>query len=318
MDYRRIYAEFIEDRRSRERAPGGYSERHHIKPRCMGGDDSPANLIRLSPEDHYFAHLLLAYAHGGKNWVSIHAMCYLANEKGARERTKLCARMQFGHVRRALARHYRDVLSGPEGKIADKRKHTLRHMDGREVTGNRFELSFETGVTRQQISAVLRGAKKSAHGWYTTEHNPDGLSKAQLLSSALRSTEQFDLYHFDGRSWRGSIWDFRDQFGVALTFQHDEGCVQGWYRKEEQAEAHGALRTEARRRALVVRGNISGKHNPNADPKEYRFKVVQTGEIIAATKTEIRERFGLKSANLCAVFNGKQTQTGGIGLADAG
>ena len=51
------------------------------------------------------------------------------------------------------------------------------------------------------------------------------------------------------------------------------------------------------------------------DYKIYRFKIVATGEIIAATKTEIRERFGIKSANLCAVFKGKQTQTGGVALA---
>jgi len=37
-----------------------YQEKHHIIPRTMGGDDSPDNLIWLFPEEHYFAHKLLA------------------------------------------------------------------------------------------------------------------------------------------------------------------------------------------------------------------------------------------------------------------
>jgi hypothetical protein len=63
---------------------------------------------------------------------------------------------------------------------------------------------------------------------------------------------------------------------------------------------------------------MAGENNPNADPSVYQFVVIQTGEVIAATKTEIRQRFGIKSASLCAIFSGRRTQTGGICLADAG
>lgn len=315
MDYKRIYAAFIKDRRAKETALTGYVERHHILPRSMGGGDEPDNLIRLTPEDHYFAHLLLAYGHGGKNWVAVHAMCHLSNKHSASHRSKLAARMQFGHVRRALAAHYRDVLGGAKGKISDKRQFELRNFDGRSAIGNRFELADQTGVTRHQISAVLRGAKKNAHGWYSPLHNPDGLTRSEILSQKLRSSEVVVLYHFDGRIWRGTTWDFRRDFGVGLTFQHESGCVQGWYRSEQDAKAHGTLRAAAVRSAVKARGSISGASNPNADTQTYRFRVVQSGEVIEATKVQIRERFGIKSSNLCAIFNGKQKQTGGIALA---
>lgn len=78
MDYQRIYAAFIADRRAAEdtsRLLDTYTESHHISPRALGGDDSPANLIRLTPEDHFFAHLLLAKIHGGKMWYGLMAMC---------------------------------------------------------------------------------------------------------------------------------------------------------------------------------------------------------------------------------------------------
>lgn len=282
----------------------------------MGGGDDPENLIRLTPEDHYFAHLLLAYAHGGKNWVAVHAMCHLTNDYTKANRSKLEIRMQFGHVRRALAQHYRNVLKGPNGKIADQTRHRLKHFDGRVVEGNRFDLSEATGVTRQQISAVILGAKKSAHGWYSETHNPEGLTRSELLSRGLRSREQINLFHADGRTWTGTVWDFRKQFGVGLTFQHESGCVQGWYRSSDQAKSHGTLKKAVLARALEARGKISGASNPNADRRLYHFQVIATGEVIVATKTEIRERFGIKSPNLCAIFSGRQKQTGGIRLAE--
>lgn len=37
-----------------------YKERHHIKPKCMGGKDIEENLIDLYPKEHYEAHRLLA------------------------------------------------------------------------------------------------------------------------------------------------------------------------------------------------------------------------------------------------------------------
>lgn len=78
MNYQSIYSDFIADRRTKEAAliaSGAYSERHHILPRAHAGDDTPTNLIRLTPEDHFFAHLLLAKIHGGSMWYGLMAMC---------------------------------------------------------------------------------------------------------------------------------------------------------------------------------------------------------------------------------------------------
>ena len=35
----------------------GYVEKHHIIPTCMGGADVSSNLVNLTPEEHYLAHL---------------------------------------------------------------------------------------------------------------------------------------------------------------------------------------------------------------------------------------------------------------------
>ena len=47
-------------RRNQANPDGIIYERHHIKPRCMGGGDEIYNLIDLTPREHYIAHMLLA------------------------------------------------------------------------------------------------------------------------------------------------------------------------------------------------------------------------------------------------------------------
>jgi hypothetical protein len=317
MDYKRIYDAFIKGRRIKEASLIGYVERHHILPKCMGGGDNSENLIRLTPEDHYFAHLLLAKAYGGKNWVAVHAMCHLSNEYTKSGRNKLAARMQFGYVRRALAAHYRDILSGPHGKRADKTEYTMKHFDGRVACGNRFDLASVTGVSRQQISALLRGAKKTAHGWYSPAHNPNGLSGKELASATIRSRAYATLFHFDGRVWSGSPAAFSDMTGAKLTWNKPhQKHIAGWHRTREDAAEYAARVVAKSRRVASARGCIAGARNPNADALRYQWRVVATGELVDATKYEIRTRFLLKAAQISALFAGRQSQTGGIALAE--
>jgi hypothetical protein len=57
MDYKNHYDRLIE--RARDRRLVSYTEIHHVVPRCMGGSDESANLVKLTPEEHYVAHQLL-------------------------------------------------------------------------------------------------------------------------------------------------------------------------------------------------------------------------------------------------------------------
>lgn len=61
MDYKTHYHNLIE--RARCRILDGYKERHHIVPRCLGGNDSQENLVELTAREHYIAHQLLVKMH---------------------------------------------------------------------------------------------------------------------------------------------------------------------------------------------------------------------------------------------------------------
>lgn len=69
MNYKHHYELLIE--RARNRTLDGYSERHHIIPRCMGGGDDPENLVRLTPEEHFVAHQLLVKMYPEKQTLVI-------------------------------------------------------------------------------------------------------------------------------------------------------------------------------------------------------------------------------------------------------
>jgi len=59
MNYQKIYNDLMERAKNRK-SPKNY-EKHHILPRCKGGDNNPDNLVKLSIREHFIAHKLLWY-----------------------------------------------------------------------------------------------------------------------------------------------------------------------------------------------------------------------------------------------------------------
>lgn len=62
MDYGKIYARLIDRARTRILDDCFY-EKHHIIPLCLDGPDVDDNIVNLTPEEHYIAHLLLVKIH---------------------------------------------------------------------------------------------------------------------------------------------------------------------------------------------------------------------------------------------------------------
>ena len=58
MNYLKIYSQIID--RAKNNLREGYLEKHHIVPKCIGGDDTLSNLVLLTAREHYICHWLLA------------------------------------------------------------------------------------------------------------------------------------------------------------------------------------------------------------------------------------------------------------------
>ena len=61
MNWKRIHDQIIE--RAQNRTLEGYSELHHILPKCLGGNDNKNNLIKLTAREHFIIHKILNILH---------------------------------------------------------------------------------------------------------------------------------------------------------------------------------------------------------------------------------------------------------------
>lgn len=85
MNPQEQYTALIHNRAINPLPPDVYGEIHHIYPRCLGGNDEPENLIRLTLQEHYKAHSLLPliYTEGEAH----RKLCYAWNQMQGRMST---------------------------------------------------------------------------------------------------------------------------------------------------------------------------------------------------------------------------------------
>lgn len=81
MKYLKIYNEIIE--RAKNREVDGYVEKHHIIPKCIGGNNKKDNIVSLTPKEHYVCHRLLCeiYPNETKLKYAFWRMCNVANNE---------------------------------------------------------------------------------------------------------------------------------------------------------------------------------------------------------------------------------------------
>lgn len=90
-----------------------YQERHHIVPKCMGGEDTEDNLIYLYAQEHYYSHKLLALEHEDVPalqyawWNMCH--CRKANQK---DRVYEVSAEDYAEARERFAKEISSNLSG--------------------------------------------------------------------------------------------------------------------------------------------------------------------------------------------------------------
>lgn len=135
MNYNRLYSKFIESRplRSKETEPG--YEVHHILPRSLGGNNKKENLIKLTCQEHFIAHRILAKMYRGKKrYKMIHALKRMVDPV----RCKVTART-YQHIREQLVKTMKKQWKDPNGarrkgiiKMGKKIKEGWKDKDYRE------------------------------------------------------------------------------------------------------------------------------------------------------------------------------------------
>lgn len=155
MNYRLHYNRLMD--RAKERVLSGYRERHHIQPKCMGGGDNPENLVYLTGEEHYVAHLLLVKIYPKVKGLVVAAILQCSNAPNnkcygwlKRKNSAAVSALLLGNTRR------RGKKDSPE-TIEKKR---ISHI-GKKAPPNRKQPPPATKEQRAKMSAFRQWRKLS-------------------------------------------------------------------------------------------------------------------------------------------------------------
>lgn len=107
MNYKAIYEKLISKRQNEPAI--GYTEIHHILPRCLGGSDDIENLVRLTGREHWVAHLLLYKIHRTANLV--HACNMMAMRCEERGIPRIKSSRMYEYIRKEHAKAMRSLMS---------------------------------------------------------------------------------------------------------------------------------------------------------------------------------------------------------------
>lgn len=279
MDYERIYREFIEDRNSKSK-PAGYVERHHIVPRSLGGGDGAANLINLSPEDHFFAHLLLAKIHGGGLWVAVMRMM---GKKRFRWQARK-SRRKYGWARRARTK----AISGRGHWGHDKTEYKLEHQDGRRWVGLRCEMK-DIGISSGMADLLVQKKVSYAKGWFLQGRRPEFFSYSRPgHANPATDHRRHEIIHLDGRRFSGTQIEIRRKTGIGKSccshlVSGKRTLIKGWH----------------------LAGVVPEKKHLAIVNKNARYKVVSdSGCVFCGTRTEIGNQCSISSSGVSRIIGG--------------
>lgn len=134
--YNRWYNQIVN--KAQNRAVEGYTERHHIQPRSLGGTDSPDNLVDLTAREHFVCHWLLTKMTTGEDhYKMLNALRMMRAKKHGQQRYETAI----------TSRVYESI----------KQEYAALQSILRSGKGNGFYGKTHTESARQRISDANKG-----------------------------------------------------------------------------------------------------------------------------------------------------------------
>ena len=148
--YTKVYNQIIH--RAKGRTLEGYSEKHHIVPKSMGGDNTKENIIRLTGREHYICHWLLTKMTEGTNrskmWCAFR--CFNIKSKN-QDRVKMSARL-YEKASTEHAAYCSKLYKGRTGtpKTEEQKRRSSEQQKGKPGHP-------QSTATREKISNARKG-----------------------------------------------------------------------------------------------------------------------------------------------------------------
>lgn len=210
MDYARHYSLLIQ--RAVGRVLTGYTERHHIVPKCLGGSDESENIVTLTGAEHYVAHQLLVKMHP----ANIKLLWALSAMTHATARMRRPHNKRYEWLRRRFAEAMRDRHSGKplsaehRAKLSDAAKRRKRRPHSAEARAKMSAAAKGKKKSQEHIAAMAaakRGKKRAPH----SEETRLRMSESQKIASLTRdeSYKQTAEYRAQQSARMHAVWQER-------------------------------------------------------------------------------------------------------------
>jgi hypothetical protein len=143
--YTRWYYNIIQQ--SKTRSISGYTEKHHIIPKSLGGSNSKNNLAVLTPREHFICHLLLTKMTDGINKQKMIFGLWRMSVP-AKDRHRITS-TQYEKIRNEFCRVNSNRHKGKinSQKSLDKRKATMLERYGTMITFTKHSSSAKKKVS---------------------------------------------------------------------------------------------------------------------------------------------------------------------------
>jgi len=170
MNYNKIYFQIIE--RAKNRTLIGYKERHHVMPKCLGGNNDKENLVDLTAKEHFLCHQLLCEIYPTNDKLK-YALFLMNIGKQLKEKYTISSRTY-----ERLKIEHSLFLKGKKHSLETKRKISK--------TKKGKKLSKET-IAKMVISRLgkkhknhIRGKKHKLFGYKQTSEHSQKIGKSRL------------------------------------------------------------------------------------------------------------------------------------------
>ena len=148
--YTRWYYNIIN--RAITRPPVGYSETHHIIPKCLGGSNNLENLVSLTAREHYLCHLLLPkMVEGQARHKTLFALWRMVHGSSDQKRHKVNS-LQYSKIKLAMSK-----------SIAAQNKNQIPWNKGKktgQVPWNKGRTNVMSAEARKKISDFRKTWRK--------------------------------------------------------------------------------------------------------------------------------------------------------------
>lgn len=210
MDYKRIHDQIIE--RAKNRVLEGYSEKHHIIPKCIGGNDDKSNLVRLTAREHFIIHKLLCEIYPNERGL-IYAAWMMTSTNNSKNRTYIICSREYERLRENFSKYHSETIKGENNPFYGK-LHTAE---------------TKTKISQTKKNANLTGKKSHFYGKTHSE-------KTKRILSELGKTRIGNNNPFYGKTHSTEFKEY-----LSLLAKERSGVNSYWYGKERSDETKKKL-----------------------------------------------------------------------------